>query len=211
MTPPPITDWADRDDTDRGPSGSENQNRRARSIRWLLCDVDGVLTDGRLTYTADGELTKVFHAKDGLALKLAQRAGIKVGWLTARGGPAVERRARDLGIDELITGRHDKADAFAEFRAKHQVDALEVAYVGDDLVDLPVLLTCGLSFAPADAAGDVQSRVDRVVQTPGGYGAVREIVEWLLGARGQWQGLVQEFASADPAGGQDLAPTETSF
>jgi 3-deoxy-D-manno-octulosonate 8-phosphate phosphatase (KDO 8-P phosphatase) len=168
---------------------------RAAAIEWVLSDVDGVLTDGRLFYGPQGEAWKAFHVRDGLAFKLAQRAGLKVGVMSARGGPALERRVRELGLDVVITNREDKASAYAQFLDEHGARVEHVAYLGDDLVDLPVLLRCGLSFAPADAAPEVKDRVDHLLVTPGGSGAVREMVEWLLRARGDWDGLVDSYLS----------------
>lgn len=166
---------------------------RAAAIEWLLVDVDGVLTDGRLDYGPAGEDRKTFHVRDGLGLKLAQRAGIKVGVLSARGGGALEARVAELALDALLSRREDKGHAFGEFLAEHAVEASRVAYVGDDLVDLPVLSHCGLSFAPADAAAEVRARVDVTLATRGGRGAVREAVEWLLKARGDWDRLVEAY------------------
>ncbi len=163
---------------------------RAAALSWLLFDVDGVLTDGRLVYGADGEQWKVFDVRDGQGLKLAQRAGLKVGLLSGRESRALEARAQEIGVDALLMHRDDKAAAFAGFLGAHSTTAGSVAYMGDDLVDLPVLLACGLSFAPADAVPDVRGRVHRVLSCPGGRGAVREMVELVLRARGAWDRLV---------------------
>ncbi len=166
---------------------------RAAALEWLLTDVDGVLTDGRLHFGSAGEDRKLFHVRDGLGMKLAQRAGLKVGVLSARGGPALDRRIEELGLDLALTCRDDKGLAFREFLAAHETEPRRVAFVGDDLVDLPVLLHCGLSFAPADAAAEVRHRVDHTLATPGGAGALREAVEWILKARGEWASLVESF------------------
>lgn len=166
---------------------------RVSALEWLLTDVDGVLTDGRLYYGPEGEAWKSFHVKDGLGLKLAQRAGLKVGVLSARGGPALEARAAELGLDAVITRREDKGRAFREFLDEHRVKARRVAYAGDDLVDLPILLACGVSFAPADAAPEVRDRVDHTLAAAAGCGAVREMVEWILRARGDWARVVDSF------------------
>lgn len=157
--------------------------RRARALEWLLLDVDGVMTDGRLYYSASGEEIKVFHVRDGLGIKLAQRAGLKVGILSGRRSGALARRAADLRLDALIQGRDDKDPAFDEFLAAHETTAERVAYIGDDLLDLPILDRAGLSFAPADAVEAVRQQVDHVLAAPGGAGAVREAVELLLAAR----------------------------
>lgn len=164
---------------------------RARDLEWILLDVDGVLTDGRLHYGPRGEELKVFHVRDGLALKLAQKAGIRVGLLSARRTEAVLHRATELGLDEVLLGQSDKDLAFRSFLEKHGTQASKVAYVGDDLPDLAVLRLCGLSFAPRDAAPEVLEVVDHVLEREGGQGAVREMVESLLKARGEWNRLVE--------------------
>lgn len=166
---------------------------RARRIEWLLLDVDGVLTDGRLVYTAAGEETKVFATRDGLGIRLAQADGIEVGVISGRTGGPLERRLDDLGIEERTTGRNDKGAAFDEMLARRAVAADRVAYAGDDLLDLPVLARCGLSFAPADAVAEVRETVDVVLDSPGGGGAVRELVERLLVARDAWERTVARF------------------
>lgn len=169
---------------------------RAHRLSWLLFDVDGVFTDGKLAYDADGETLKLFHVKDGLGLKLAQRAGLRVGVLSGRRSPALQRRLEDLGLDERILARSDKAHAFADFLQRRDLERHQVAFVGDDLLDLPVLRRCGLSFAPADAVPEVRQRVHRVLSRRGGEGAVREMVELVLRARGDWERLVEEFLNA---------------
>jgi len=149
-----------------------------------------VLTDGRLVYGAAGEERKVFDVRDGLGMKLAQRAGLKVGILSGRTGAPLVARAAELAVDALITDRADKDQAFTEFLAHYETAPERVAYMGDDLVDLPVLRRCGLSMAPADAVPEVCERVDVALASRGGRGAVREAVETILRARGDWQRLV---------------------
>jgi 3-deoxy-D-manno-octulosonate 8-phosphate phosphatase (KDO 8-P phosphatase) len=166
---------------------------RARSIEWILLDVDGVLTDGRLVYGAEGEQWKVFDVRDGLGMKLAQRAGLKVGILSGRVSAALERRAQGLELDALMMDREKKGEAFAEFLAAHGTAAERVAYIGDDLVDLPVLRRCGLAFAPADAVAEVREHAHRVLESRGGRGAVREMCELILRARGDWEGLLASY------------------
>lgn len=163
------------------------------TLEWLLFDVDGVLTDGSLLYGPDGEQWKTFDVRDGLGLKLAQRAGLKVGLLSGRKNAALERRAFELEVDALILDRSDKAAAFAEFLEQHRTRPSRVAYAGDDLIDLPVLRRSGLSFAPADAVPEVREVVDRVLRQPGGRGAVRELVEIVLRARGDWDRLLAAY------------------
>lgn len=152
-----------------------------------------MLTDGRLIYSARGESLKVFHVRDGLGLKLAQRAGLKVGILSGRRGAPLAVRSAELKLDALISERPDKRQAFAEFLERYHTSAERVAYVGDDVLDLPVLARCGLSFAPGDAVPEVRERVDRVLAAPGGAGAAREMTEIVLRARGDWDRLVEDF------------------
>lgn len=169
--------------------------RRAKKLRWLLFDVDGVLTDGHIWMTAEGEQLKPFHAKDGLALKLARRVGLGVGLLSGRRSAPLERRAADLGLDEVMLGAGDKTPVFEAFLARHQIEPEHVAYIGDDLPDLPVLHRCALSFAPADAAAEVRAAAQTVLEAPAGQGAAREMIERILGARGEWAGIVASYAS----------------
>lgn len=168
--------------------------RRAEQLEWLLCDVDGVLTDGTIYMDGRGESVKAFHVRDGLGIKMARSSGLKVGILSSRSSPALERRASQLGIDHLMAGQEDKATAFAEFLARHELTAAQVAYIGDDLNDLPVLARCGLSFAPADAAPELHAVVRLVLSHHGGRGAVREMVEHILRARGAWKQALSAFS-----------------
>ncbi len=153
-------------------------------LRFLLFDVDGVLTDGRLFYGVDG-VSVAFDVKDGVAVRRARDAGLGVGLLSSRrDSPAVARRAADLGFDEALVGCRDKAAAFADLLERRGLQASEVAYVGDDLVDLPVLRRAGLSVAPADAVPEVRDQVDLVLEARGGRGAARELVERIIDALG---------------------------
>jgi 3-deoxy-D-manno-octulosonate 8-phosphate phosphatase (KDO 8-P phosphatase) len=171
---------------------------RAKSLRWLLLDVDGVLTDGRLWFDEKGEVLKGFDVRDGHGIKLLREHGVEVGILSARTSPVVSRRAAGLGIIEVLQGEDDKKSAFDRFLERRRVDAGEVAYLADDLQDLAVLAACGLSAAPGDASADVRARVDYVTECAGGRGAVRELVERILGARGLWASIVARFAGEAP-------------
>lgn len=164
--------------------------RRAAGLEWLLLDVDGVLTDGRLYYHANGETLKTFHVRDGFALKLARTAGLKTGLLTARNHPAISRRAEDLGMDTVMLGIRDKAVELDAFLARERTSADRLAYAGDDLPDLPVLRRVALAFAPADAAPEVVDAAHVVLSRSGGDGAVREMIELVLGWRGDWARLI---------------------
>lgn len=167
--------------------------KKAQDLEWLLLDVDGVMNDGRIIYDGEGETLKEFNVKDGMGIKTAQRFGLKVGILSGRHSPPLVRRARDLGLDHLITGRADKGKAFDEFLQQTGARPGQVAYVGDDIQDLPILTRCGLSFAPADAVAEVRERVHQVLETPGGRGVVREMVELVLTARGDWRRAVERY------------------
>lgn len=175
------------------PGEGDEVVRRARRLRWLLLDVDGVLTDGRLYYGARGEELKVFDVKDGLGLRLLHDAGIKFGLLSSRASAALEQRARELGVHVLLVGEPDKGAALDRFLAGERAEPAEVAYIGDDLPDLPVLRRVGLALAPADAASEVRERVHVVLEAAGGHGAVREAVELILRARGEWERALGRF------------------
>ena len=182
MTATPLSTW------------TPELSLRARGLKWLLLDVDGVLTDGRLWFDAQGEIVKVFDVRDGLGIRLLTEAGIQVGILSARKSAIVEKRARDLGLAEILQGHEHKLSAYRDFLARHALDPSAVAYLADDLLDLPVLGDCGLAAAPADAVPDVRSRVHFVTAAYGGRGAVRELAERLLVARGVWDSIVERFA-----------------
>ena len=166
---------------------------RARRLRLLLFDVDGVLTDGTILLDADGRESKRFSIKDGTALVWARQAGLLTGVLSARTAAATSERARQLGMTVVRQQAGDKAAAFAEILAEQRLEADEVAYMGDDLMDLPVLRLAGLSAAPADAAEAVRARVDYVTRLPGGGGAVRELIEHVLEAQGRFAGIAARY------------------
>lgn len=157
-----------------------------KNIKLLLLDVDGIMTDGRITYSSDGTETKSFDVKDGHGLKMLQRAGIEVGIITGRESVVVERRAKELGINILYQAAKDKLIPFREILETRSITEDEIAYVGDDIVDLPILLRVGFSATVSDALPEVLSRVDYVTERAGGRGAVREICDLLLKEIGLW-------------------------
>lgn len=161
------------------------------AIRLILLDVDGVLTDGRVLLGAGEEEIKAFHTRDGAGLALWRDAGYAVSFITGRGGEAVRRRARELRIERIWERVRDKRVAWAEALEHFDVSAEQVAFMGDDLPDLALLSLAGLSACPADAARDVRERVDLVMPSPGGSGAVRDLVEHVLRGRGEWDGLLE--------------------
>jgi len=162
-------------------------------IKLLLLDVDGVMTDGRIIYVNDGGEAKAFDVKDGHGLKLIQRAGIQVGIITGRHSDIVARRAAELGIELVYQGIKDKRLPFREILEKLGLEPSEVAYVGDDVVDLPVLRQVGFSATVADAVDDVKAYVDFVTSRPGGRGAVREICDFLLKESGRWTSVTSHY------------------
>jgi len=168
-------------------------SEKLKSIQLLLLDVDGVLTDGAIIYNHDGSETKIFNVKDGFGLKLAMKAGIKVGIVTGRKSPALDHRCRDLGIQYSFEGIQDKAKILEKIAAQTGVAPEHTAYIGDDLPDLPLMRRVGLSIAVADAHKTVLKKADWTTSAVGGCGAVREVCEALLQARGMWNQLIDQF------------------
>ncbi len=162
-------------------------------IRLLICDVDGVLTDGRIIFDASGVECKEFHVRDGAGLRYWIRAGHQVALLTGRETAATARRAAELGIVLVEQGATDKLPALARLLAAAGCAASEAAYVGDDLPDLPVMRKVIFAAAPADAADEVRAAADYVTAAPGGAGAVREVVELLLKAQNRWAGIMERY------------------
>lgn len=153
-------------------------------IKWLLVDVDGTLTDGKIYYGNDGEELKAFNVKDGLALRVWKMLGKKIAIITGRESQIVERRARELGVDEVFTGVKNKGEIVELLQEKYHLKKEELACVGDDLNDLPMFARCALSFAPKDSAILIQNRAFKVLCANGGEGAVRETVEIILKEEG---------------------------
>jgi len=162
-------------------------------IKMLLLDVDGVLTDGRVIISDSGEETKAFDVRDGHGLKLLQRAGLEVGIITGRSSRVVAHRMSELGIDLVCQGIKNKLEPFEEILDRFQLSPLQVAYVGDDVVDLPILRRVGFAATVADACPDLFNLVDFVSSRPGGRGAIREICEMLLKAQGRWDELTRRY------------------
>lgn len=164
-----------------------------RRIEGLVLDVDGVLSDGLLYYGARGESLKAYHARDGLGLVLLRDAGVRCALLSGRESPAVAPRARDLAIEICLLGRTDKGAALLEIAARWGLGLHELAAVGDDLVDLPMLRKVGWSFAPSDAHPLVRASVETQTASRGGHGAVREVCEAILRERGEWDAIVARY------------------
>ena len=162
---------------------SRRRTAAAARVRLLVLDVDGVLTDGRLYYGTRGEALKVFHARDGLGLKLLAAAGVTVAVISGRRSDMTARRCRELGVRHLLQGVDDKLAAFNQLRGRLGVSPSACACVGDDVPDVPLMREVGLSFAVADAHSQARSAAHVITQLPGGGGAVREICDYLLEAR----------------------------
>jgi 3-deoxy-D-manno-octulosonate 8-phosphate phosphatase (KDO 8-P phosphatase) len=166
---------------------------RAAAARLLALDVDGVLTDGRIYYGNSGEELKAFNIKDGLGIKLLQASGVKVAIITGRQSEIVARRARELGVEDVIQGRDDKRQALLELCQRHGLNIEECIYMGDDLPDLGAIAAAGLGMTVADASATVRQAADWISEARGGCGAVREACEFILSARGEWAALEGRF------------------
>lgn len=161
-----------------------------KSIRMILSDVDGVLTDGSIIIDNAGVETKTFYVRDGLGIKIWQRAGFRFGLVTARNSQIVKLRAAEIGIELVRQGAQDKLLVARELFQQTGIQAHEVCYIGDDLPDLPVMWEVGLPVTVSDAVREVRDAANWVMQAPGGRGAVRELVERLLRGKGVWDQFV---------------------
>jgi 3-deoxy-D-manno-octulosonate 8-phosphate phosphatase (KDO 8-P phosphatase) len=172
---------------------------KLKKIKLLLLDVDGVLTDGKIIYTDHGEEIKFFDVKDGHGLKLLMRAGIEVAFVTGRESKVVEHRAKDLGITLVYQKVWDKREILSKILQEKGISEDAIAFVGDDLVDLPLLQKVGFSATVADGVEEVKQRVDYISPRKGGKRAVREICELILKAQGKWDEVTKRhFLSETP-------------
>ncbi len=178
---------------------------RVQQIEVLLLDVDGVLTDGSIVYDSAGVEIKRFHVRDGAGIRLWELAGKRTGVLSGRTSPAVRVRAGELGIEPILEGYSQKLPGLRAFLQHLNVQPEQVAAMGDDLPDLPVLRNCGVALAPADACPEVLEDADYVTQAAGGRGAVREAIEWLLQAQSHWTERVAAYR-AERLGGPNGDP-----
>jgi 3-deoxy-D-manno-octulosonate 8-phosphate phosphatase (KDO 8-P phosphatase) len=174
-------------------------NARAAQIRLVLFDVDGVLTDGKILMHADGSESKQFDIKDGSAIVWAGRLGLTVGFLSARSSASTAQRAAQLGVTLVHQGVASKRETYDQIVDELLLENDQVAYMGDDVLDLPVLARAGLAAAPADAVVDVRERVHWVAQRDGGYGAARELIEMILKAQQKWDGIVAAYLAEGEA------------
>jgi 3-deoxy-D-manno-octulosonate 8-phosphate phosphatase (KDO 8-P phosphatase) len=163
-------------------------------IKLLILDVDGVMTDGRIVYDANGVETKFFNVKDGHGIKMVQRAGISVAIISGRQSMVVDLRAKELGIDRVYQGALDKLGPFQEILAATGLDASQIAYMGDDIIDLPILRRVGFAAAPCDAVDEVLAAVHFTARNRGGWGAVRELCDLILKGGGKWDEITARYS-----------------
>ena len=161
----------------------------AKKVKLAVFDVDGVMTDGTIYYDNHGQELKAFNVRDGLGIKWLQKSGVKVAVITGRHSKAVEHRAGELGINMLLQGREDKLVALKEILSSLTITLDEVAYLGDDLPDLPAIRAVGLGMTVADGCPQVKALADGITVLPGGRGAVREFCEMIINAQGESQAL----------------------
>lgn len=178
----------------------------AAAVQLLLLDVDGVLNDGLIWYGPDGEVFKPFHSRDGFGIRLLLREGVQVGVLSARKSPALERRLADLKVQHAVLGRDDKIRGLDELLERTGVAPEQAASMGDDVLDLPVMRKVGLAITVRDGHPLVQAEAGWITHLPGGRGAVREVADGILRARGRLEAacealLAEEAAAGEPTGG----------
>lgn len=166
---------------------------KLKNIRLLLLDVDGVLTDGGIIYDGNGLETKCFNVRDGHGIKMLQRYGIKVGIITGRTSTVVDIRARELGIDLVCQGSLKKLESYIEIKGKTGLDDSQIAYMGDDIIDVPVLRRVGFAAAPFDGLPEVRAAAHYVSSCNGGRGAVREVCDMILKALGVWDEIAARY------------------
>lgn len=166
---------------------------RAAAVRLIAFDIDGVMTDGGLTYDDDGVEAKTFNVQDGLGIKFAQRAGLTVAIVTGRDSGVVAARARDLGVDHVYQGVSDKYTVMRDLLNRLGLDWPAAAFMGDDLIDLPAMRHCGLALAPANARPQVKERAHLITSAGGGHGAVREAIEFVLEAQGRFTPILDTY------------------
>lgn len=170
-----------------------NAQERAANIRLMGFDVDGVMTDGRLYFGPTGDSCKAFFSRDGLGLKLLAKSGITLAIITGRDSPIVTTRAANLGISLVLQGVEDKRAAMAQLLADAGLDFSQAGYMGDDLIDLPLLRACGFSATVPDCHPLLRQHVNHVARSPAGAGAVREVCELILHAQGSWDRVMQPY------------------
>ena len=168
---------------------------RLKKVRLLAMDVDGVLTDGRIVLVGADAESKEFHILDGLGIQLALNGGLIVAWISGRNSALVERRAMELGVTHLFQTTANKSAALAELIASYNVNQAQIAFIGDDLNDIPAFTLAGVKFAPANAVAEIKALADFVTEKKGGEGAVREVCDVILKAQDKWNDAVTRYLS----------------
>jgi len=166
---------------------------KAKRIKLLILDVDGVLTDGSITYAASGEQIQSFNVKDGLGIALLKKAGIEVAIISSRSSGALQKRAAELGIKEIAQGIKNKLSSYEELKSRMGLSDDEIAYMGDDWVDLPLMKRVGLGITVADAWEPMQDYAHYITMNPGGRGAVREVCDLILKAQNKWSAFLNDY------------------
>lgn len=167
----------------------------AATIKLMIFDVDGILTDGSLHFGPEGEMMKTFNVLDGQGIKLLQQAGIATAIISARQSAIVSKRASDLGITHVRQGIHDKKSAFLQLLAELNLSADHCGFIGDDIIDLPILTRCGFSASVPNAHTEVRQRVHYVTTASGGKGAAREVCDFILHAQGKYEQAIEAYLS----------------
>jgi len=172
---------------------NEQLKKRARKIRMFILDVDGVLTDGRIIYDNHGSELKNFNVQDGFGMTLLPRAGIKTGIITAKSSAAMKKRVEEMKITKVYQNISNKLTAYNEILKTFALEDVEICYIGDDLMDLPVLNRVGLAVTVADGVGEAKKAAHYITKKKGGHGAVREMVEIILKAQGKWAKVTEKY------------------
>ena len=172
-------------------------DKRIRKIKAVLFDVDGVLTDGRIIIDSRGVESKNFNVQDGLGIFYARTAGLVVGIITGRNSKATKIRAEELGVDFLSQGCKNKSEPYEEFKHKYKFSDEEICFVGDDLLDLSIMAVCGFAVSVANGREEVKTASQYITEIPGGYGAVREVIELILKRQGIWYTIVSEYYGSE--------------
>ena len=163
------------------------------NVKMVIMDVDGVLTDGKIILDANGTESKAFYVQDGSAITYLHRAGIKTAIISGRASKVVELRAKELCIEDVYLGIHKKLDAYEQILKKYKIKDSEICYIGDDLIDLPILRKVGFSVAVPNAPSEVKEEVSYITDASGGYGAVREVTEKILKSQGKWNTIISRY------------------
>lgn len=191
-----MNDALEREGMDGGAARREDLDQavlRAKAVKLMIFDVDGVMTDGTLYYSERGEELKAFNIRDGLGVKLLRQHGVEAALITARSSRAIELRAADLGIAHLYQGAEDKRGAYAALLAQLGLSSGESGYMGDDLLDLPLITRCGFAATVPAAPEALRSRAHYVTRAGGGHGAVREVCEFILRAQGTLERAISAY------------------